>query len=166
MGCARESEDEDYNNDDSDRFWETPYPNETRRGQPHTFGVELEMIDNDHNSGKMQRDGWCCEEDGSLNTDGVEFVSPILKGATGLKELQAFICNLHETGGFSVDDSCGLHVHLGLTKGQRNNANLILGLVQGFQYAEKWIYSILPASRRTNNYSKPINAFFFANNLE
>lgn len=99
-----------------------------------TFGVELEtgipqeninfQIGSYHHgialtTGPMTADGnfWRAERDGSLRfpiSRGVEFVSPILQGADGVRNLLNMIRWIKELHNGRTNDSCGLHIHIGI----------------------------------------------------
>ena len=61
-------------------------------------------------------DGWNAQRDCSiqapLNHQGVEVVSPILKGADGLRQIKA-VCDWLNAIGAKVNRSTGFHVHVG-----------------------------------------------------
>jgi hypothetical protein len=57
--------------------------------------------------------GWKAERDGSIRPEnnsrkGSEFVSPILKGAEGVRQIENAIDQINARGG-RVNSSCGLH---------------------------------------------------------
>lgn len=73
-------------------------------------GIEL--------GGRFPR-GWNAQRDGSLQTslpnyEGVEIVSPVLRGREGLEQVKQVAALLEEMGG-RVSRACGFHVHLGST---------------------------------------------------
>ena len=58
--------------------------------------------------------GWKAERDGSIRPEntsrkGCEFVSPILKGAEGVRQIENAIDQINARGG-QVNSSCGLHI--------------------------------------------------------
>ena len=58
--------------------------------------------------------GWKAERDGSIRPEntsrkGCEFVSPILKGAEGVRQIENAIDQINARGG-RVNSSCGLHI--------------------------------------------------------
>lgn len=86
-------------------------------------------------------DTWKAADDSSLRANpgyqAVEFVSPILKGKDGLVKLVEFVDWLNENG-VIVNDSCGLHVHVGvagLTDRQINKAVSLFILFERAFYA-------------------------------
>lgn len=90
------------------RPWNGEATSFKRIGSKRCFGVELETdsCDNYHNlHGKTI---WGCVYE--CSTLGREFVSPILQGDEGLTEVHA-MCDLAEQRRWTVNSSCGLHVH-------------------------------------------------------
>ncbi len=62
----------------------------------------------------MAANGWKAERDGSIRPEntsrkGCEFVSPILKGAEGVRQIENAIDQINARGG-RVNSSCGLHI--------------------------------------------------------
>jgi hypothetical protein len=72
------------------------------------FGVEIETDECDGYEDYDGRGAFGAKPDASIN--GKEFYSDILSGDKGLAEIEAF-CHFADRNGFSVDSSCGLHVH-------------------------------------------------------
>jgi len=63
--------------------------------------------------------GWNAQRDGSLHTtlrgyEGVEIVSPVLRGRDGLEQVRQVMTLLREMGG-RVNPTCGCHIHVGAT---------------------------------------------------
>jgi hypothetical protein len=96
-----------------------------------TFGVEIEttvahttvektgLVIGDYHRGiqvPFLPQGWLAMKDASIDAPagrtGCEIVSPILTGETGIAELIRVIDTLNEKS-FRVNDSCGVHVHVG-----------------------------------------------------
>ena len=150
-----------------------------------SFGVELERYDiNSHLRGigryhgrniedqefpsflpSFKRKGisnkWKVEEDGSLGMDGCEFVSPVLYGSEGINN----VCNVMDIlkrKGFSVDQSCGIHVHIGLKGIVGNNkvddqVSFLSRLVKSmFNYQGSFFGSCGKVRRDRNRYSRPL----------
>jgi hypothetical protein len=99
-----------------------------------TFGIEIECtlpqeyISRQHiRIGSYTRgtqlpvpfpNGWLAKHDGSLSAQRydyipLEIVSPVLKGRAGLEEVLLVFKLLNEAG-VEVNDSCGVHVHVGV----------------------------------------------------
>lgn len=138
-----------------------------------TFGVELELAGLSqeqaflvlrmaglpvedpcrHESQSVRMTKWRFHEDGSIRdtrnpdvTRTVEVVSPILTGAKGLKEIRRACAALEKAGGY-VNDSCGLHVHVGakdLTVAE------VLTLCKRYTAYESFIDSVVHPSRRAD----------------
>ena len=115
--------------------------------QDRRFGVELECVapagaSVESTTSLLRSNGysdWRCVYDGSLSGRGVEAVSPVLRGEAGLEQLTR-VCALLKDNGYTVNRSCGTHVHheirdLDLPAIKRfarswaNNQHLIDGLV-------------------------------------
>ena len=71
--------------------------------------------------------GWKVKKDGSVYASNyqdvpMEIVSPVLKGRQGLEEVLA-VYQILNAAGFDVNDTCGLHVHVGVRSvlGERAN---------------------------------------------
>lgn len=107
-----------------------------------TFGVELECIGDkatefiDSNPLDFN-----AERDASLDdVNGIEFISPIMKydefDLHRLKDTLYFI----KSNGFSVDDSCGGHIHFGAS--YLENLGSILNLLVIYKYFEKELCAI------------------------
>lgn len=113
-----------------------------------TFGVEIEttMPANatpvgGHGSGVQVPwlpAGWLADRDPSIRTDlgrdAVEFVSPVLKGAEGLKQLLDVVREIKARGG-KVNDSCGMHVHVGFDRNDRVTLDKLVTLVANHEKA-------------------------------
>lgn len=91
-----------------------------------TFGIEFEttmpvgtVVAGGYHRGLQVEwlpEGWNAQRDGSIQTIsgrvGVEFVSPILKGADGLRQVLEVLTILNARGA-KVNASTGLHIHVG-----------------------------------------------------
>ena len=91
-----------------------------------TFGIEFETtMPANYPVGSYSRpiqaqglpQGWKCKTDASIRSGargrkGVEFVSPVLQGADGIRQVVAACKALNEMGA-KVNASCGCHVHVG-----------------------------------------------------
>jgi len=112
----------------------------------------------------------------SLNyiNSGLEFVSPILKGEKGVAQLTAILNAMKtikpETGEAlcAINKSCGLHVHHDVRTWRANlrtddvelNEDAMSKLTNLITLTTKFedvIYGMLPASRRTGSWSRPVN---------
>jgi len=84
-----------------------------------TFGFELELAFDEEESYIITQElansyGFSLVHDGSIRARySGEVVSSVLSGASGEKDFSDFMKELNDIDGVSVNDSCGLHVHLG-----------------------------------------------------
>lgn len=142
-----------------------------------TFGVEIECVVPTHavhsngiEVGSYHRGvpvrclppGWKASMDSSIVTPvgytAVEFVSPILKGAAGIEDVRLVIAKLNEIGA-KVNDSCGLHVHVGVERDIRVVKNVIRFAAQH----ERAIFaSTGDKKRERGRYSRPISEIYTA----
>lgn len=116
-----------------------------QRSYEITFGIEIECflprgtieIGRYHQGievgGRFPR-GWNAQRDGSLHTvvrnyEGVEIVSPVLKGSDGLQQVKMVAELLNELGA-KVNKSCGFHVHIGVTSVAGNDYNDVADFVR------------------------------------
>lgn len=124
-----------------------------------TFGVEIEttMPIGSVNPGPHGRGvqvswlprGWLADRDPSIvyNPDTqvqCEFVSPVLKGAEGLRQVCEVIRKIKSMGG-KVNDSCGIHVHVGFNKADTKAVDRLLALVANHERA---IYAVTGTKNR------------------
>jgi hypothetical protein len=103
---------------------------------------------------------WVVKTDSSIQTASshpyqVEVVSPVLKGADGLKALKVVTDVLNTCA--RVNSSCGLHIHHGI----RSNEDL-RRLVKAWFRMEEALFQIVPASRRNNRYCYRWGAWYHA----
>jgi hypothetical protein len=126
--------------------------------QEITFGVEIEttiprgtLEIGYHGNGRPipQLPGWKADADPSIRaTDpahtGCEFVSPIFKGVAGLRQLLADLQTIKGFGA-KINDSCGLHIHVGIDK---NDAVLVARLTTLVANFEKAIYASTGTKKR------------------
>ena len=90
---------------------------------------------------------WGVKTDGSIRGNGVEVVSPKLKGAAGIEEVTKAVRALSEAGA-EVNVSCGLHVHVDTTG---MSVASIVNVVERYRAHERTMDSFMPNSRRANN---------------
>jgi len=145
-----------------------------RRGSPaatgrsRAFGVEIELTGPNgtevmralqaHNvrvvfigtyrSTSGARGVWELKHDSSVSGEGLELVSPRLRGAEGFSQLRAVCTALAEVGA-TVDRSCGLHVHHDL---RGLSADQIRRQVLHVLERQDMFYSMVAPSRRQNGY--------------
>ncbi len=94
--------------------------------------------------------------DGSLNggNGGMEVVTGVLKGDTGFYHLQE-ICN-ELNNRTTVDKYCGSHLHIG---GLRFTDQFLVNVYLLASILESDIMSVLPPSRRNNQYCRKLKKF-------
>ena len=100
--------------DDDEAEWEQGRRVEGRTfvniGSKRRFGVELEISGCRRHGGLRGKTPFGAKYDGSLSS-GKEFVSPVLQGDEGL-EAVASLCAYGRDNDWTVDSSCGYHVHI------------------------------------------------------
>jgi hypothetical protein len=129
-----------------------------------TFGVEIEAYGvtraallaelraqgleaQDETYNHSTRPHWKIVGDGSVNgANAFELVSPVLRGLEGLADLER-ACRALNACGAQVNNSCGLHVHLGA-----NDLSIehLRQLVRNYLVLEPTIDQLMPANRRGN----------------
>ena len=124
-----------------------------------TFGVEIEthmpagsVWPGSHGCGQQVPwlpAGWLADADPSIITPSssrvaCEFVSPVLKGAEGLRQLVEVVAEIKRRGG-QVNTSCGLHVHVGFDKGNTPAVGRLISLVSNH---EKALYAVTGTKSR------------------
>ncbi len=136
-----------------------------------TFGVEVETFipaSSDVNVGgyysgracrqlpRFGRTHWQAKYDGSLrasnNTRGMtgcEFVSPILKGSTGLANTKTAVEAIRDLGA-KVNGSCGVHVHVGVPTDldRKSRARFVKALTYLVGKVEGGLYASTGTPRR------------------
>lgn len=117
-----------------------------------TFGVEIEctvVADRDrgiqvggYHSGVSVPglpEGWTAQYDSSIRASrgrkAVEIVSPIMKGADGLRQIQQVCKFLTERHGARVNASTGLHVHVGFPNDDAEALKRLVTLTANFEKA-------------------------------
>lgn len=129
-------------------------------GLNYTYGVELET-----SSGRLEVEeaeglNLKCEFDGSLRDDpnqrkedvlGGEYITGVLTGDAGMYQLHN-ICNTL-TKKCTVNDKCGVHVHVGNLTFTKEN--IVYMYLLGVQLQNEF-FEILPKSRKKNAYCRPI----------
>ena len=129
-----------------------------------TFGVEIEFIGNAGTvEGAVRRAGvncsaeiynhttrgyWKIVTDGSVmgNGEGLEMVSPPLKGQEGLDELEK-VCKAMAEAGVRINKTCGLHVHHDANDFTEKTFKNIIKIYRRF---EGTIDTLVSQSRRAN----------------
>jgi hypothetical protein len=114
---------------------ETTIPNDApvRVGGYHS-GAPVATAQIPHFNGRA----WRADQDGSIGCDigrrGAEFVSPVLSGAAGLDNV-AQACAFLKSIGAKVNDTCGLHIHVGLPTNDLRVIQRLVRIVGQFEQA-------------------------------
>ena len=99
---------------------------------------------------------WKLVSDGSISTHGagygMEIVSPILKGESGLMQAVEMMQALEHCGA-EVNRSCGVHVHFGI---ERMEWKSVKRIIETYAHNQDLINSTLPASRRNKHFVRDI----------
>jgi len=95
---------------------------------------------------------WDIGDDGSIRgRDSVEIRSPILRGESGLKEIEK-VCAILNDIGAKVNNSCGLHVHVGIKNSKRKfSVDQIIKLMEVYEDNSKNTDRWLRRARRTGH---------------
>jgi hypothetical protein len=125
-------------------------------GLRYTFGVEIETSE----AGDSSRDfkslelNWGSVYDGSVS--GPEYVSGVLRGDTGLVQVEDMCSYLNERN-FELNSDCGVHVHIGVNNFNRRSQ--MLAIMLGMQ-VESELFAMVPASRSESSYCRKIPGRF------
>ncbi len=128
-------------------------------GKRYTFGCELETCMGFVPGYLDDQLNYSAVHDGSLRdpvtkeTKGGEYVTGVLKGDMGFKQLK-LLCNVLSER-CQVDYRTGVHIHLGGVNFTKENIVYIYYLCRKL---ETEIASMLPKSRRNNEYCKKLKA--------
>jgi len=123
----------------------------------YSFGVELEVIDESGVVNELPSYVGIAE-DHSLSENGVEIITPPLKGKAGERTIR-LICKFLQKNAFSVDKSCGFHLHIE-GKELKKNAWKLRSIIIGYSIIEDILISMLPQSRRENNFCLKMEKLF------
>ena len=106
---------------------------------------------------KKRPDIWRIVTDNSLSCprggecNKFELVSPILKGGNGLTKVDRVLKALNTISSVEVGKTMGFHVHVDVSK---LSCNELVKICQNFIKYERAMDSLMPPSRRKNDYSK------------
>lgn len=120
----------------------------------YTFGIELETCEGRLESEDVTDLNIKAVHDGSLrdadgNTPGGEYVTGILYGDSGFKQLNEICKTLSNK--CKINNQCGVHVHIGNMNW--NKEDVVYSYILA-ELLENSIFNILPKSRRSNNYCR------------
>lgn len=125
-------------------------------GKQYTFGIEAETFTGTiHPYLYKENDlNWQCVYDGSLKTDngealGGEYISGILKGDTGITQLEKMFYELAKR--CTVNRKCSIHVHIGNLS---FNNSFMIHMYELCRIVQDEMFQLLPISRRNNVYCK------------
>lgn len=135
-----------------------------------TFGCEFEVtmpaanspaVGGYHNGRQIAGlpEGWNAQGDSSIHVTtrghiGVEIVSPVLKGAEGLRQIK-LVCQWLKDRGAKVNQSTGFHVHIGCER----NETLLARLAHLVANFEKALYAATGTkTREQGRYCQPIQS--------
>jgi hypothetical protein len=129
---------------------------------PRMFGVEFEIVPDKNVSeidGEFKffsnMDKWGVGDDGSLSDGGVEVTTPPMSLSRGEDAIIEF-CSKAKEAGWTVDRTCGTHVHLDAPE-FKDNPRLLRRLVLSYLLLDNAILKMLPRERRRNRYCSPLN---------
>lgn len=137
-----------------------------------SFGIELEIIGNDVQNGRLAqlldnagiptclesynhvaREHWKIVSDGSLTgRNAMELVSPVLHGVEGLEVIKR-VCQVLNDNGITVNQTCGFHVHVDARDSQ---AHQVANVLRMWAKYETCAFSVLSPSRRNNRWASPL----------
>lgn len=109
------------------------------------FGIELETSACPDHEEIREHTVFGCKPDGSV--DGMEFVSPILYGDDGLREVREF-CRRANRMDFEVNSACGYHLHCDLTN-ESEAALFSIALAYHYTYP---VWTRFVSNARSRNY--------------
>jgi len=103
------------------------------------------------------RSMWQIARDGSISVNnyeqhGMEIISPVLKGESGLMQAVEVMQALEHCGA-EVNRSCGVHVHFGV---ERMTWKSVRRIIETYTYNQDLIATTLPESRRNSRWCRNI----------
>jgi len=143
--------------DDRDEDEDDDYENE-RNGDDEDEQIEAAPPPATNNGYDSRT--WIIGGDGSIRGQNtMEIKSPILKGPEGLREIRR-LCNHLRKLGVTVNRSCGLHVHIGITNAEKRFAgDEILMIIKRYRDHQENIDKFLARSRTgtRNEFCRPLD---------
>ena len=136
----------------------TPPPEPVIKQSKVYTGWELEATESDINADEY---GIEQKEDGSVNGDGLEYVSPKQGLVESMKLLKKVLSDSHVV----VNKSCGFHTHISLSSDEfklrknisRHKARFLNNLMALGKIYQERLYKVAPESRRSGSYSHPLS---------
>lgn len=131
-------------------------------GLGRSYGVEIECIATCGRDavqaalGAAGLVGWRVKHDGSLSSGGVEIVSPVLSGETGIEQIRT-VCRVLRDLGATINRTCGLHVHHDIRDLRIADVKRVATV---WATQQRWIDGLLSPSRRegVNQYCRPLTS--------
>lgn len=128
-------------------------------GDQRRFGVELEFFGVNRrdveNMIRAELPGWSVKSDCSVSGNGLELVSPPLRGQDGLEQTRKACAQLQALGA-RVDRSCGLHVHHEARDLGAEGLVRVLEAYAANQSLLNWL--VAPSRRGETSYARPVSA--------
>ena len=118
-------------------------------------GVEIETISPDTEDEDSQHNYWRRSSDGSINDEdgvGYEYISKPMNGDHLFYQIDKMTGYLQD-GNYWVNRSCGLHIHIDARDLFYKELKGVMLVMKSF---EKTIMSMMPNSRHTTNWCKPM----------
>ena len=123
-----------------------------------TANKRVDVMTNDYRASRQSYEDWKLVHDGSIachrnrpDCNAFELVAPILRGPNGLRQCETMLHALSRVHSIKVNKSMGFHVHINV-----QNAGLVnlKKICQNFIKYERAMDTIMPQSRRVNQYCK------------
>lgn len=146
--CAECNDDDDVTYDPNRQTGCSDY---SKMGSQRCFGVEIETDTCNGHSSALRGSVWGAKNDCSVN--GKEFFSSILNGNAGL-EAVAKIASVARRNDWTVDDSCGLHVHFDM---RTENSDGMKSIALAYLLSADVWSQFVAEERRDNHYCGPNN---------
>ncbi len=135
-------------------------------------GHQVHVDNYSHQTDNLNFTNWIIKPDSSIEItsaqyrrgfdEGVELVTPVMKSIESIELIEKVLDALD--GKVDVNRSCGLHVHQGVTREEQYSRKLC-NMIYHHYYCEKWLYSILPLSRQSNDYAVKYRRQFTRNEI-
>ena len=136
-----------------------------------TVGIEIESVGNNSKAVELAVNefnlakNWNAKEDSSIETNGIEVVSPILTGnnissSNNIKK----VCKLLNSFGQDVDEDCGGHIHIG--SDYLTSKESWINLLEICSNCEKEIFIISNKSGEKIRFNVAIYAKYISGNMK
>lgn len=145
--------------------WESPIISKesnsfTNNPYSQLVGLEIEVVDNcvdnhmeEHEFQDTQGDTkWDCVHDGSISA-GSEFrLRTITNGDKLLSDVNSF-CKTMKSKGYTVDDTCGVHMHIDFKEG---NLDRLKNIINFYSRYEQFVYDVVGEERKSLRFSQSL----------